>query len=120
MPKKLFGRELKDVRILYNVPVTMRDGVTLYADVYRPDDDERYPAVINRTPYLKDLFYPVASYMKAPLMAAAGYNVVIQDVRGTGFSEDGDGGAPFAYKNFLISLIPSTIGVGVSIRYFIR
>ena len=87
MPKKLFGRELKDVRIMYNVPVKMRDGVTLYADVYRPDDDERYPAVINRTPYLKDLFYPVASYMKAPLMAAAGYNVVIQDVRGTGFSE---------------------------------
>ena len=87
MPKKLFGRELKDVKILYNVPVTMRDGVVLYADVYRPDDDGRYPAIVNRTPYLKDLFYPVASYMKAPLMAAAGYNVVIQDVRGTGFSE---------------------------------
>ena len=34
MPKKLNGRELVDIKILYNIPVTTRDDVTLYADVY--------------------------------------------------------------------------------------
>lgn len=54
MPKKLNGRELMDIKVLYNIPVTTRDGVTLYADVYRPDNDTPYPAIVNRTPYLKD------------------------------------------------------------------
>ena len=31
MPKKLNGRELMDIKVLYNIPVTTRDGVTLYA-----------------------------------------------------------------------------------------
>ena len=44
MPKKLNGRELMDIKVLYNIPVTTRDGVTLYADVYRPDNDTPYPA----------------------------------------------------------------------------
>lgn len=36
-----------------HVPATMRDGVTLYADVYRPADPGRYPALLMRTPYNK-------------------------------------------------------------------
>jgi len=87
MPKPYHGRHMKDVKILYNVPCTLRDGTVLYADVYRPNDDEAYPAVVNRTPYLKDNLGPVVGYMRAPEFAAAGYNVVIQDVRGTGHSE---------------------------------
>ena len=87
MPKKVDGHELMDVKIMYNVPVTTRDGVTLYADVYRPDDDLPYPAIVNRTPYLKDGVSPLAGYFRANLMAGCGYNVVIQDVRGTGHSE---------------------------------
>ena len=87
MPKKVDGHELMDVKIMYNVPVTTRDGVTLYADVYRPDDDLPYPAIVNRTPYLKDGVAPLAGYFRANLMAGCGYNVVIQDVRGTGHSE---------------------------------
>jgi putative CocE/NonD family hydrolase len=78
---------VKDVKILFNVPVTLRDGTVLYADVYRPDDEMPYPAIVNRTPYLKDGFGPIVGYMRAPELAGAGYNVVIQDVRGTGHSE---------------------------------
>lgn len=87
MPKKLNGRDLMDIRVMYNVPITMRDGVTLYADVYRPDNDEPYPAIVNRTPYLKDGDGAVCGYFKTPVLAGCGYNVVIQDVRGTGHSE---------------------------------
>ena len=65
MPKKLNGRELMDIKVLYNIPVTTRDGVTLYADVYRPDNDTPYPAIVNRTPYLKDGVVPLAGYIHA-------------------------------------------------------
>lgn len=87
MPKKLDGRIIQDVKILYNVPVTLRDGVTLYMDVYRPNDDKPYPAIVNRTPYLKEGTGALSGYMRACVIAGAGYNVVIQDVRGTGYSE---------------------------------
>jgi len=87
MPKKMNGRQMQDIKILYNVPCTLRDGTVLYADVYRPNNDKPYPAIVNRTPYLKDNFGPVIGYLRAPEFAAAGYNVVIQDVRGTGHSE---------------------------------
>lgn len=87
MPKILNGRRLMDVKVMYNVPVRMRDGVTLYMDVFRPDNDDKYPAVVNRTPYLKESDTIVGSYCKALVMAGCGYNVIIQDVRGTGYSE---------------------------------
>jgi putative CocE/NonD family hydrolase len=64
----------------------MRDGVTLRADVYRPDDSARHPAIVVRTPYNKlmsgnnDFFSPVAA-------AFAGYAFVIQDLRGRFASE---------------------------------
>ena len=38
-----------------NVPVAMRDGVTLYADIYRPDTAEPAPVLLQRTPYNKAL-----------------------------------------------------------------
>ena len=33
-----------------NVRVPMRDGVELATDVHRPDDDERHPVLLERTP----------------------------------------------------------------------
>ena len=36
-----------------NVAVAMRDGVTLYADIYRPDGEGPYPTILQRTPYDK-------------------------------------------------------------------
>lgn len=67
-----------------NVPIPMRDGVTLYADVYRPATPGRYPVLLIRTPYGK------AAGMLNPIrMVSAGYVVVVQDTRGR-FSSEGD------------------------------
>ncbi len=77
------------VKVDYNVPATMRDGVTLLANVYRPDDDGAgsYPVLLTRLPYGKDL--PIGSSLLDPAQAARrGYIVVVQDVRGT-FSSEG-------------------------------
>lgn len=76
-----------DIRVLRDVPLVMRDGVTLYMDVYRPADDRAYPAIVNRTPYLKDRTDIRQGYAHIERFAAAGYNVVVQDMRGTGRSE---------------------------------
>lgn len=60
-----------------NVAMKTRDGVTLYADIYRPKADGRFPVLLERTPYNK------YSNLDAGLKAAArGYVVILQDVRG--------------------------------------
>jgi putative CocE/NonD family hydrolase len=60
-----------------NVPVKMRDGVTLRADVYRPDSPGKFPVLLERTPYNK------ANEVETGLKdAAQGYLVIIQDCRG--------------------------------------
>jgi predicted acyl esterase len=38
-----------------DVPMTTRDGVTLRADVYRPDAPGRFPVLLSRLPYNKNL-----------------------------------------------------------------
>ncbi len=63
------------VRVERDVPVPMRDGVVLRADVYRPDGGGPYPVLVLRTPYGKHGVKPDA-YVKA------GYLVVTQDARG--------------------------------------
>ncbi len=37
-----------------NLPMRTRGGLTLYADIVRPDVPGRYPVLISRTPYGKD------------------------------------------------------------------
>ena len=43
-----------DIHIDKNVQVRMRDGVALATDVYRPADEGRYPALVQRIPYNKE------------------------------------------------------------------
>src|SRR5687768_6813653 len=62
------------------VPVRMRDGVTLYADVYRPVGEGRHPVLVSRTPYSTERF-PTA-YEAAVYLAQRGYVYVFQDIRG--------------------------------------
>ena len=38
-----------------DVPVKLRDGVTVYLDVFRPADDETHPAILALSPYGKEL-----------------------------------------------------------------
>jgi putative CocE/NonD family hydrolase len=83
------GRASSRVIVERNVPARMRDGVTLFADVWRPDDSRRHDALLQRTPYDKSDAY-VAQFHAAldPLRAVeAGFAVVIQDVRGRHASE---------------------------------
>ncbi len=75
-------------RVEKNVPVRMRDGVATYADVYRPDDGKRHPALLVRTPYNKEVTTLAQAYIDAMRAVGRGYAVVIQDVRGR-FSSEG-------------------------------
>ncbi|NQW24657.1 MAG: CocE/NonD family hydrolase [SAR202 cluster bacterium] len=74
------------LNIKSNIAVLMRDGITLYADVYRPDGDGPFPTILQRTPYDKST--ALTSTMLDPVKAAqAGFAVVIQDTRGRHTSE---------------------------------
>jgi hypothetical protein len=77
-----------------NVAARMRDGVTLYADVYRPTLAGSYPVILMRLPYNKDA---AQTYVYAPpeFYASHCYIVVIQDVRGQYTSE----GSFYAFRD---------------------
>ena len=47
------------MRVDWDVEVPMDDGLILRADVYRPDDDGRYPAILTYGPYAKGLPFQV-------------------------------------------------------------
>lgn len=67
-----------------NTAVTLRDGVTLRADIYRPDAAGKFPVLLQRTPYDKN--WGVEFGLEA---AAQGYVVIFQDVRGR-YASDGE------------------------------
>jgi uncharacterized protein len=73
-----------------NVPVKMRDGVILRADIYRPAADGKFPVLLQRTPYNKD--NGVDFGLKA---VAHGFVVIFEDVRGRYASE----GEWYTFKN---------------------
>ena len=45
------------MRIDWDVPITMDDGLIVRADVYRPVDDGRYPVIMTYGPYGKGLLF---------------------------------------------------------------
>ncbi|MGZ8154816.1 MAG: CocE/NonD family hydrolase [Burkholderiales bacterium] len=50
--------EVRDgMRIEWDVPITMDDGLVLRADVYRPVEDGRYPVILSYGPYAKGLSF---------------------------------------------------------------
>ncbi|HSL00589.1 MAG TPA: CocE/NonD family hydrolase [Rubrobacteraceae bacterium] len=79
-------RETEEVLVQVNVPAVMRDGTTLYSNVYRPAAGGEYPVLLARLPYGKDL--PLDTTYLDPVKAVRrGYVVAIQDVRGRYASE---------------------------------
>lgn len=81
------ARQQYAVIIEKNVPMRARDGVTLYADVYRPDAPGRFPVLVARNPYGKDgRADPNGS---TQFYARYGYISVVQDCRGR-FTSEGD------------------------------
>jgi putative CocE/NonD family hydrolase len=79
---RLSAVQLPHIIVARDLPLTLDDGTTLYADVYRPDAPGRFPALLMRTPYDKD---GAQQSGRLPMTAAAvrrGYVVVVQDTRG--------------------------------------
>jgi hypothetical protein len=87
-----YAREPYDVKVETNVAMKTRDGITLRADIYRPDAPGKFPVILQRTPY--DRRNDVATGLR---FAAHGYVFVDQDVRGRNASE-GDW-YPFKYES---------------------
>ena len=69
-----------------DVPMQTRDGVTLRADVYRPDTAGRFPVLLSRLPYNKNLRLRPGDI---DYFVERGYGVIMQDTRGR-FSSDGE------------------------------
>ncbi len=44
-----------DILLERDVPVTLRDGVTIYTDIFRPNDDNPHPAIMAMSPYGKEI-----------------------------------------------------------------
>jgi uncharacterized protein len=77
------------VRMEHQLPIPMRDGVTLSADIYRPDADGRFPAILVRTPYSNNSSTAIdQGHYQSVFYAERGYAVVQQDVRGR-YDSDG-------------------------------
>jgi len=85
-----------------DVEAEMPDGTRLVVDVYRPDADGSFPAVLTMTPYGKDIEdsdvaprpygegageFAMIEGTNSEFWARRGYAHVIADVRGTGKSE---------------------------------
>ena len=73
-----------DLIVQHDVPMKTRDGVTLYADIYRPKSAEKFPVILMRTPYDKSVSWAVGPVFQ---MVQRGYVIIIQDVRGRYTSE---------------------------------
>jgi uncharacterized protein len=85
-----------DVSIERDVPVPLPDGTTLSADLWRPADGRPAPVLLQRTPYDKGFALVVQGGLDPARAVAAGYAVVVQDVRGR-YASDG-AFEPFAHE----------------------
>lgn len=82
------------VSIEKDVPITLRDGVVLRADLYRPADDAGdpapgpFPVLVSETPYGKEFatIQPILTGYESYLVER-GYIQAIVDVRGSGASQ---------------------------------
>ena len=81
------------IRVDTHVAATMRDGVKLYADVYRPRREGKFPVLVVRTPYgtMRE-----GAQTELVHFAHEGYAVIMQDVRGR-FESEGKWD-PFRYE----------------------
>ena len=75
-----------EVIVEQNVMVKMPDGTGIATDIYRPDAEGTFPAMIERTPYDKSTASRVED---AAYFAKRGYVFIYQDTRGR-FQSEGD------------------------------
>ena len=84
MPENAF--EAAGIHAEMNVAITMRDGVTLRANIFRPAEGGPVPALVLRIPYNKDAAQTYV-YAHPAWYARHGYAVLVQDSRGRYASE---------------------------------
>jgi len=74
---------VEGVRVQWGVRIPMRDGASLNATLYRPEElAQRYPGIVTLTPYIADSFHDRGMYF-----ASQGFLFVVVDVRGRGESD---------------------------------
>lgn len=66
-----------DIKEDRGVRVPMRDGIELSTDIYRPDAEGKFPVILVRTPYKKEM-----AELQAHYYTRRGYVVAVQDCRG--------------------------------------
>jgi uncharacterized protein len=77
---------VNDIRIVRELPVPLRDGTVTRAEAWLPAEGGPWPAILVRTPYLKEAAAPLP--IADPRLATErGYALVVQDVRGRGTSD---------------------------------
>jgi putative CocE/NonD family hydrolase len=81
-----YSKEQYTVKAARGQKVPMRDGVRLSADIYRPDADGKFPAIVLQTPYSNNA---AGLVVRARWFARRGYAVVLSDCRGR-FDSEGD------------------------------
>ena len=76
-----------------NVYVTMRDGIRLAADIYRPAKAGKYPGILSMSPYIKEIqqWPPAISHSievgNTAFFVPKGYVHVVVSARGSGLSQ---------------------------------
>ena len=83
----------RGARLMESVRVPMRDGILLAADIYLPEKEGRYPALLSLSPYAKDIQRKPPHWSHAIELGATsfyvpkGYVHVIAQGRGAGLSQ---------------------------------
>ena len=80
-------RSVPDVRVDFDVDIPMKDGTILRCDIFRPTGNTPVPVILQRTPYDKRPSRQNHMGLDVRTATAAGYAVVVQDVRGRFASE---------------------------------
>ncbi|MFD2657637.1 CocE/NonD family hydrolase [Gracilibacillus thailandensis] len=88
--------KINQIIVEREVPCTLRDGITLYANIYRPQASGNYPVLLTRLPYNKNLPDFSHRWIDPIRTVMQGYIVIVQDVRGR-FASEGEF-EPFAQE----------------------
>lgn len=82
-----YQTEKYQIRVVRNLFIPMRDGATLAADLYCPDADGEFPALLSFYPYHKDDLIGAMNEFPRRYLASRGYAVLLIDFRGLGSSD---------------------------------
>jgi hypothetical protein len=70
------------IKVEKSFPMTMRDGVSLRADIYRLNDRQKHPAILMRSPYDRTATLNF-SFFNLIEVVLSGYALIVQSIRGT-------------------------------------